>query len=533
MTPSSRQSAATWAHDQPVPTPSSLLAIPRYDVALAFCLVLVVGLARVGWLALQSDARLVTMVPDDAFYYIVLAQNFAAAGGWTFDGVAPATGFHLLWGYLLAGVQWALGNPDWRGLFLTGAALSAVAVAGAAGLVAATARRSFGPAGALGATFAFLSFAGAQQATLLVEAPFVILIAAALIALTLRRDVPADGGTLLAAFALGFAGMMARSDFGLLPLGVLAGHGLAHLARLERRAALLAPAAALAGAVAGLAAVLAHAYAISGVGLQASADIKHHWSALAGHPLGNGLTILVQTLLPVVVPVAARWVLLALVLAAAVCAAMSRRHWPDRGAGTVFGLAMAGTVAAYLFYFRYNSQALQIWYAANLLVPTAFVLGGAFAAFFGRLRPFGLAALGLTIVLCLAFSTRPVWPWQASLREAGLFLREHPEVDPVGSWNAGIIAYFAGRPVINLDGLVNDDVVPAIKAGDMTGYLQRRGVRYLVDGGEMFEGRKLARGGYADGRLAGCIRDRKPLAAPIPPHEARAPILFTLDPACL
>jgi hypothetical protein len=463
----------------------------------------------------------------------VLARNFAETGRWTFDGVAPATGFHLLWAYLLAGVHGLLGAPGWRGLFVVGAAASAVALAAAAGLVAAAARRSFGPAGALGVTVAFLSFAGAQQATLLVEAPLVILIAAALAALLLRRDVPADRGTVLAASCLGFAGMMARSDFGLLPLGILAGHAGAHLLRLERRAALVAPAAAFAGAVAGLAAVLLHAWAISGGGLQASADIKHHWSVLAGHPLGNGLSVLVQTVLPVVPPGRSKWALLAIILAAAACAFASRRHWCGRADAKVFGLAMVGVAAAYVFYFRFNSQALQIWYAANLLVPTAFVLGGVLAAFFGERRPLGLAAVGLLVGLCLVFSTRPVWPWQSSMREGGLLLAQRPELQPVAAWNAGILAYFAGRPVVNLDGLVNDDVVPYIKQEDLASYLQARGVRYVVDGHKMFEGLMPARGGYGDGRLARCTQERPPLTPDSAEMQGRNRILFTVDPVCL
>lgn len=515
------------------PTWSALLMTPRHDVAVVFWMVLAVGLVRVGWLALQDDAALVTMVPDDAFYYLVLAQNFAETGRWTFDGVAPATGFHLLWGYLLAGVHGLLGAPGWRSLFLVGTAASAVAVAVAAGLTALAARRSFGPAGALGVTVAFLSIAGAQQPTMLVEAPLVIFIAAALVALLLRRDVPADGGTLLVALALGFAGMMARSDFGLLPAGILAGHVLAHLLRLERRAALLAPAAALVGAVLGLAVVLLHAWLISGAWLQASADIKHHWSVLAGHPLGNGLAILAQTFLPLTVPGAAKWLALAAAAALAASALVSRRHWPDPAGGAVFGLAIAGTIAAYVLYFRYNSQAFHLWYAANLLVPTAFVLGGAFAAWFGGRRPLGLATLALLVPLCLANSTQPVWPWQKSMHEGGILLRQEPQIAPVAAWNAGILAYFAGRPVINLDGLVNDTVVPYIKAGKLVDYLSARGVRYIVDEPRMFEGRMPARGGYGDGRLQDCIREQRPFTADSPEIQGRIRLLFTLDPDCL
>src|SRR6188768_3206039 len=127
--------------DRDTRTKSVSLLTSRYDVVLAFGIVLVAQLARVGFIALQDDATLVTMIPDDAFYYLVLARNFVSLGNWSFDGTAPATGFHLLWAYVLAGAHWLLGAPDLRSLFVLSAGAGAIMVAAAAGLVAATARR--------------------------------------------------------------------------------------------------------------------------------------------------------------------------------------------------------------------------------------------------------------------------------------------------------------------------------------------------------------------------------------------------------
>jgi hypothetical protein len=510
------------------------LLTSRYDVVLAFGIVLVAQLARVGFIALQDDATLVTMIPDDAFYYLVLARNFVSLGNWSFDGTAPATGFHLLWAYVLAGAHWLLGAPDLRSLFVLSAGAGAIMVAAAAGLVAATARRVFGPAGALGTTVVFFSIAGAQQATLLVEAPFVIVTAAAMAALMLRRDMPADGGTLLAAFGLGFVGMMARSDFGLLPAGILLAHAVAYLCGLGRRSALLAPASGLAGAVVGLAVVLAHAWIVSGGSLQASADVKFYWSVLAGHRLTSGIEVLGKAVLPIAPTGYLKWALVVFIISAAACTFVSWRSWHDRIYAMAFSISMLTVAATYIIYFRYNSQALQIWYAAHLVVPAAFLLGGAFAVLFDRLRPLGLTCLAILVGFCLVYSTRPVWPWQESMYQAGLFLRHNPEINPAAAWNAGIVSYFAGRPVINVDGLVNDDVVPYIKSGNLVGYLKARGVRYLVDSTSMFEGTKPIRGGYADGRLKRCIAARQPLVTEALGYQQEyASLLFIVDQDCL
>jgi hypothetical protein len=59
-------------------------------------LVGLVGMARLTFLCRLPDRLLVRYIPDDAFYYLIMGRNFAATGRWTFDGVEPASGFHLL-----------------------------------------------------------------------------------------------------------------------------------------------------------------------------------------------------------------------------------------------------------------------------------------------------------------------------------------------------------------------------------------------------------------------------------------------------
>lgn len=60
------------------------------------------GFWRICVFSKMPYGELIQRIPDDAFYYLVTARNFASSGKWTFDGTEPASGFHLLWGYLLA-----------------------------------------------------------------------------------------------------------------------------------------------------------------------------------------------------------------------------------------------------------------------------------------------------------------------------------------------------------------------------------------------------------------------------------------------
>jgi hypothetical protein len=58
--------------------------------------------------------------------------------------------------------------------------------------------------------------------------------------------------------------------------------------------------------------------------------------------------------------------------------------------------------------------------------------------------------------------------------------------EPVGSFNSAIIAYVNDRPIVNLDGVVNEDAVRAIRAGNLAGYLRSRKIRYIVDSPAMW-----------------------------------------------
>jgi hypothetical protein len=53
----------------------------------------------------------------------------------------------------------------------------------------------------------------------------------------------------------------------------------------------------------------------------------------------------------------------------------------------------------------------------------------------------------------------------------------------VGSWNAGLLGYFSHRPVVNLDGLVNDRTYfeNVILGHDLETYLRDEGIERLAD----------------------------------------------------
>jgi hypothetical protein len=98
-------------------------ATPRLlkDPRLIFCLL---GLALIARFA--SDINITRLgydfLSDDAYYYTVVARNFAATGEMTFDGHSVTNGFHPLWFWIQAGMFAAGGLR----LSVTGQALAVV-----------------------------------------------------------------------------------------------------------------------------------------------------------------------------------------------------------------------------------------------------------------------------------------------------------------------------------------------------------------------------------------------------------------------
>ncbi len=78
--------------------------------------------------------------------------------------------------------------------------------------------------------------------------------------------------------------------------------------------------------------------------------------------------------------------------------------------------------------------------------------------------------------------TKGMYPWQSEQLMAAEWLKEHVGDDVwIGSFNAGIIGYVSERHVVNLDGLVNNSVVPYLKARRLWDYIRERNISYLVD----------------------------------------------------
>jgi len=235
--------------------------------------------ARVLLLVSEPSDRYIGAVPDDAFYYFQLARNFSRFGRWTFDGVAPSTGFHPLYAYLLAGSGLVGHDADPRRLLLVVGLASSAAIGASAALGASTASRVLGWQSAPWVTAVFVTPLALDQATMLLETWLACLFAAVVVhRIFASRQI---SRTVIVTVAVaGVLGSLTRTDFVVLTAGIVLGLALTTHAQVDRRR-LGAAAVTLGGAVVGLALVAVQNITIAGKPVQASIVVKAYWNQVA------------------------------------------------------------------------------------------------------------------------------------------------------------------------------------------------------------------------------------------------------------
>jgi hypothetical protein len=197
---------------------------------------------------------------------------------------------------------------------------------------------------------------------------------------------------------------------------------------------------------------------------------------------------------------------------------------------------MSGVIIGYIVLYSLDG-AVQGWYFANYLVPYSVMAASVFSIPSKTWRIVSTAALAVLVWRAspIRRTATSMWPQQVGYYEAGLYLHQHPELKPVGAWNAGIDSYVAGGGVVNLDGLVNDDAAQYVLSNSLKKYLAERHINRVIDDSIMW-GSDLtrARGGYAGDVLTHCIVSKITLWQASQPRLVGDHILLTtLDAQCL
>ena len=487
------------------------------------------------------EERLAFLLYDDAYYYLGVAGHLAAGDGSTFDGLNLTNGYHPLWCGLLILVMSMTHEPG-TAVRLAAALWFLLAASAPLALWWALRRRGAAAcavsAAALFGLQPFVALGLARPNGL--ETPLLALLLALFLGLFERaadHRWPVDKPPVVKVFllwaavglALG-AVILARLDAGLLAVAaavLLAWHGLTTWGRADdRRAAVGATLSAVAGLTLGALVVAGPVLAwndarfgdpmpVSGrvVAMSAAAQRSELGGALSLAHLkrraGEGLVRLplraARTALGETGPGRAVWrsgrtgaALLLLVCAGLVAAALRGRRRHGRLSGDALMLLVAYCVLHAGVYMTWLWTGGEARYRLYYFMPEFMLLAAAICAVFGSWLARRLAstdartvatALGL-FLLTFHLSRGVADTWRLYAAPAGAVAQRHvygwidlnlPPDAVLGARDAGKLGFFSGRPVVNLDGLANDQhFLAALRDGTVSDYIAASPIQYLL-----------------------------------------------------
>ncbi len=390
---------------------------------------------------------------DDSFYYYTLARNLAAGHGFTFDRINPTNGFHPLWLFTCVPLY---------GAGLDGLAAVRVALLGQVllwtGALVLLSRRLRLRGALQGAVLALAAGGPAVFKTFVsgMEAGLVLPLHAALLVAPTRTSRQRFGVACLGSLAF-----LARTDAGFLLLWF----GLFSLRRPFRE---LVELFLLPGAV--IIAFLVVNQITFGAPLQVSGLLKFTAPSLV-----RTLWIVVCIGAPLVLTRARSEAFPLLT------GFVRERAWYA---------AFVGTIVAW---YTGVQTFPRMWYFAPAVLFGILVLVLA-AGDLARLAAREGSRRALTTILLVPLAAGYLFQWAAALdprgtavlradADAGAWITENMPSDTIlGSWDAGVVGYFASQRVINLDGVVNSPVyLRALRSGTTAAFLADEGLAYVVN----------------------------------------------------
>jgi len=481
-------------------------ALSRWEMPLILALASLGAIVRIN-LALKSMEFLITeLVPDDAFYYFVVSRNMALGRGISFDGISPTNGFHPLWTVILIPVFAMLGEPaSIRAALLIGAALDV-----AAGVVIYFfLRNSLMQAGLIAVPVALLVLAGwmlspyiVRQSVNGMETSLSIFLLATAIFITMRLQIERVSSIVAVSLVWGLV-LLSRTDMFLFWIPAMI---FIFLKKPNQNFMPIVISVAITFLV--LTPWIIWNLLTFGTLVQSSAVaipqvIRANWIAESANevtPLGilshvgnlmwndfrklltfgnlSSRALLSVTGLSVIILLTTRDVARRLVTLLA------------QNAYLLVGLA-----AWFIVHDAIRWMARDWYFIAPVFaiwIALSFFVSGAFTVFRNR-RWLGAGVLyaGLLIWL-ISGPAASTWrqlappsgylPWQAKMLEGASWIRTNlPEDTQLGSWNAGILGFFSRRDVINLDGVVNNQILQFVRDREICKYLIESHVEMVVD----------------------------------------------------
>lgn len=474
----------------------------RRFIILLVILVVLAAAVRLSIAACDMPTLVTKTVSDDSFYYFQIAKNAAAGNGVSFDGVEPANGFHPLWFLLLLPIYYIFGGSPalpvhfalaLEGLLDVGAGILIYSV-----VVSLTENRLAGVLGTaaylLNPSVIFHSVNGLETGLTL----FCFCLYFWYYLRMLKREEFSAREILTLGVLSGLL-MLARTD-NFIIVGVTYAH-LVFVRKLIKRPAVVAGSVVLAAVM--VAPWLIWNALTFGTIMQSSAGA--YGIVARGNLEAGGYTSMdifklrvsdtLKLFIWTIPTDVFGWGKLLGILAGLALGLSLADGSRAARAWTAAKLACVPLVAVLALLITHSliRGTIKSWY----LMPAAAVAGMFLGILCGAFDPASLLATArgrialalVTVVVLSGFAyngltawSRGMFAWQSEQLMAAEWLKKNTDEDAVvGSFNAGIIGYMSERTVVNLDGLVNNAVVPFLERRRLWDYIKERDIDYLVD----------------------------------------------------
>jgi hypothetical protein len=456
---------------------------------------LILGLLIRLVLAFLPLEQLLLLLEDDAWMVTAIARNFALGRGITADGANPTNGFHPLYPLTLGTIPY-LFAPDALDAGLRVNLILCAILSALIGLpLFHLTRRFAGEKGALLAVAVYVL--NPYFARVTVNAMdtslgllFLLLVAERFYALDRQRWLPAFLFGLLG----GLAGLARLDDWIL-----VAFIGLALFWDFVRQRAPFAVVLACALGIA-LPALpyFAYNYVVFGSLFPSSGRALAYMHSYAnGFSLTNILHFIFLNPALNLSFLPSMWLalLIALLLVIAyfwVLPSMVRRAL----------IPLVGYALVQVLYYAYVQQNSNPRYFVGLGAIFCLLLGGLYSRLEPHLRTGALrqGVMAAALVLAVGLNTLEVVEFyrqhttmpqltQPTIYEAALWVRDNLSEDALlAAKNSGILQYYSGHVVLNIDGKLNNEIVPVLEQRRLWSYLEEKGVGYLVGRQEAIAG---------------------------------------------
>ncbi len=461
------------------------------------------------WLPVETTMQ--HILYEDCFYYLKLSRNILELGQPTFDGSAPTNGFPPLWMGFCAAVQTVAGPEHALHIVLTAAALLHLAQGYVVfRILAARCRPGIAH---LGALFYVLNYRIIACNMCGLETPLYVLLFLLVVHHLIRREGPLDAVSVVLCGMLLALATLARFDqlmvVGYVLVLILVGRrlgGNALRGRIIRTAGVAAT--VLLMLMPWFVWSVRHSGTLlprNGEALRLCRFEPFNPNLPISHNLGLLRLKLQETawwfsdtanllgVWPIVRPMQTRQVVFVavLLLLALVLGLAWTRKGKNHFARTALAVYALGHYAVYSLFACAEVRYL-IPVCAVLIILIAMVAEDLLDAY--RASSVRVTMVGAYALLFAVSLTAGVTAWQrhqgatrthglhAELYQMAWWIRENTPPDAVvGSWNAGILGHFSDRTVVNLDGVVNNEMIDVMRRRRLLEYLQDRGIAYIVD----------------------------------------------------